>query len=53
MFTSFRANADSVELIWIDITDGRADYCLDVSQWTGPQGESNIKTLCYSREQCG
>ncbi|KAG8861922.1 hypothetical protein FRB96_002365 [Tulasnella sp. 330] len=49
-FTSFRANNDSVELIWVDLgdRDGNAN-CLDVSPWTGSSEESNIKSICLSR----
>ncbi|KAG8983984.1 hypothetical protein FRB94_009702 [Tulasnella sp. JGI-2019a] len=46
-FTSFRANSDTVELIWIDIGKGDNRGCLDVSPWAGANGEFNIKTLCY------
>lgn len=52
-FTSFRANNDTVELIWVDVGDGEGKAnCLDVSPWTGPSGESNIKTICLSRHDC-
>jgi len=48
-FTSFRANSDTVELLWVGIRGDDEDQCLDISPWTGPPGESNnIKVVCFS-----
>ncbi|KAG8982976.1 hypothetical protein FRB94_006162 [Tulasnella sp. JGI-2019a] len=50
-FTSVRANADTVELVWIDMGK-RSDYnCLDVSPWAGASGQFNVKTFCYSQQE--
>ncbi|KAG8876572.1 hypothetical protein FRB98_007241 [Tulasnella sp. 332] len=49
-FTSFRANSDTVELIWVEVADSDdTPNCLDISPWTGPSEESNIKAVCLSR----
>jgi len=52
-FTSFRANSDTVELLWVGIRGDDEDQCLDISPWTGPPGESNnIKVVCFSVTEC-
>lgn len=48
-FTSFRANADTVQLVFIIIRGDEDDECVDLTQWTGPPGSlNNIKVVCYS-----
>jgi hypothetical protein len=54
MFASFLANDPLMELIWVDIGKNEEEHrdCLDVSQWVGEPGTSNIKTICLSRYEC-
>jgi hypothetical protein len=52
-FTSFRANADTVQLVFIIIRGDEDDECVDLTKWTGPPGSlNNIKVVCYSLIEC-
>lgn len=48
-FTSYRANSDVVELLFINIRGDEEDECVDFTKWTGPPGpQNNIKVVCLS-----
>ena len=52
-FTSFRANADTVQLVFVIIRGDEDDECVDLTKWTGPPGPlNNIKVACYSLIEC-
>lgn len=52
-FTSFRANADTVQLVFIIIRGDEDDECVDLTRWTGPPGSlNNVKAICYSSIEC-
>ena len=52
-FTSYRANSDVVELLFINIRGDEEDECVDLTRWTGPPGpQNNVKVVCLSLTEC-
>lgn len=52
-FTSYRANSEVVELLFINVRGDEEDECVDLTRWTGPPGpQNNVNVVCLSLTEC-